>query len=68
MPKAKSVKKFVYPQTVYVQRVVDGDDSYLVTYTSVDDIDLDNGNVVAVYELGRMVNVIPGERILEEQS
>jgi len=54
------------PDTLYVQSVEDGDDSYLVAYENVDDIDLDNGNVVGVYHQGSIVRVKTQSRITEE--
>lgn len=64
MPKAKT--RLELPDTVYVQQVTDGDDSYLVAYEDVNAIDLDNGNVVGVYTLGKFVSVSVPPRVVAE--
>lgn len=66
MPRAKSQKTPSYPKTVFVQHMADGDDNYLLVYEHLDDIDLDIGHAVAIYTLGRPVNVVPGGRTIQE--
>jgi hypothetical protein len=54
------------PEGIYVQRIVEEDDTYLLAWENIDDVDLDNGSIVGVYGLSHLGNVVPSRRTLEE--
>ena len=61
MPKGRRI-----PEKVYVQRVVDGNDSYLLAWDDVEDVDLDNGSRVYVFTFERAITVSRSPRTIEE--
>lgn len=54
------------PAEVFVQRVVDGNDTYLLVYENIEDIDLEQGDIVGAYSRDRIIQVHPGQRYSEE--
>ncbi len=61
----KRLKKPKAPDVVdivYIQRVQDGDGSYLLAYTSLEDVELESGDIVGVYTYDYAVQVLPAKR------
>lgn len=54
------------PEEVFVQRIVDGDDTFMVVYENLEDIDLEQGDIVGAYSRDRIIQVHPGQRYSEE--
>lgn len=54
------------PTQIYVQQVIEEGNSYLLAYDDVNDIDLDQGSIVGIYDLFSVNEVSDGPRIVKE--
>lgn len=60
-------KRLILPDEVFIQRVQEGtDEPYYLAYSDIEDIDLTNGDLVGVYDLNRIVQVVEPSREIAE--